>query len=573
MTSINSGRMLRITLISGLILLSFTTAVITGFNIYIRSAGKSVRQEDSFYSLMRDYDKSIADFFGTEREYDHFNKELDSLEKKTISVESWLSVLKRRRNLSLKHSQSLVFYRNSLERAAAAYPASQQIAALKAGSLIKDSAVTKEEENQIRLLLPLLSDPSFNIMRLAFHILLGDFKNPGRASLIPSDIVSDGTESINLDLAVLKTYRRNYRAALADIQIMLSTEDTEQLTEDSVTAAPLSENILNFAAEFHYDFGELPRSAELFSLINNSRAMSRQADALYLAGFEDSAKSLWKILSQAQSGQTSIEDSRIEISLYNLAVSAQNENNAKDAETLLERLEKTDTDFSDIQRRDSRQYGLIRLSRLKEITRASSLLMNDKYFSPQKFPYIDLEISKRYTHVWNLNRQTAETWMLLDRHSENEDLYKWAAWHFFFQRRYDEIPIFLDRLDLHNPEYAWVDLYKALKLMNDGNLQAAENILLSIPENNAGWTVNANLGRIYDEVRSPSRALHQYELAASKLEFLPQSGKAASRVRQRIASCFTALNRQNDAMRALLTAIDLDPENNNARLELERLMY
>jgi tetratricopeptide (TPR) repeat protein len=104
--------------------------------------------------------------------------------------------------------------------------------------------------------------------------------------------------------------------------------------------------------------------------------------------------------------------------------------------------------------------------------------------------------------------------------------------------------------------------------MVDGNLDTAENILLSIPFNEADWFVHANLGRIYEERRSASRALTQYEQAALKA----QDNKTAARIQLRIARCLSVLGRNNESRRAILTALDLDPENMSARLELERSM-
>jgi len=595
--NIKSKRLLHITLLAGLILLVVSGAGLTVFYLIERGSSSNTRQQDGFFRILREYDLSMPAFYGTEREYDQLHLTLDRLEKNAISVEAWLSILKRRRALSLNHRPSLVNYYKTIDKASAAFPASQPIAALAAEALVKDSAITGEEEIKLRLLLPLIREPSYNALRLSLHILLGDFRNPTRAAAVFPDITSDGTEAVTVDLAILKTIRGNYREAMADIQTMMNTneqmtdnmeelaDNIEQLTDNSVHDAEhvnlLSDKTLWFAGEFYYDFGDLARSAEIFSLINNASAMSRQADALYLAGFQESAVNIWNILTldaaklpaQTQT-QIGTDDSQIVSSLYNLAVIALEQNDTEKASVFLERLYNTNSSETNNRVLNCRQFGLIRYSRLHELPRGAAVLQSNAAFPPSKYPYIDLEICKRLSREWNLNRQTAETWMLLDRHSENEDLYRWAAWHFYFQRRFDEIPILIDRFNMLRYSSSWVNFYKALLLMNEGDLEAAENVLLSIPAFDAAWYVNANLGRIYEQMLSNQRAIHQYETAISKNELsIYQNKKTAARIYQRMARCYTAISRPNDALKTLLQATELDPDNMSIRLELERLMY
>ena len=575
----NGGRLLHITLLAGLILLVISAAGLTVFYLVERSASVNTRQQDGFFRILHEYDSSLSAFYGTEREYDQLHMTLDRLEKNAISAESWLSILKRRRTLAMNHRPSLASYHKSIDRALAAFPASQPVAAIAAAALVRDSAITGEEEIKLRQLLPLISEPSYNTLRLGLHVLMGDFKNPQRADAVSADITSDGTEAITIDLAILKTIRGNYRAAMADIQTMLNnsrqlSDNGEQFTDNMNL---LSNNTLRFAAEFYYDFGDLERSAEIFSLINETSAMCRQADALYLAGFQESAVNIWNILAQTAAQlpeQTGADDSQIISSLYNLAVIALEQNDTKKASALLEKLYKMDATDINEYALNSRQFGLIRYSRLHELPRGAALLQSNTSFPPAGYPYIDLEICKRLSREWNLNRQTAETWLLLDRHSENEELYRWAAWHFYFQRRLDEIPILIDRFKMLQYSSRWVYFYRALLLMNEGNLEASEEMLLSIPALDAEWYVNANLGRIYEEMLSRQRALHQYETAVSKHELsMVQNKKTAARLYQRMSRCYTAMSQSNEAIKALLQAIELDPENLSIKLELERLMY
>jgi len=534
---------LRITLLAGLILFIISGAVFTFFYLYERNFFSSTRQQDSFNRILREYDAAFEGLFFTEREFDHLNAELDRLEKRAISLESWLSILKRRRALSSIHSPSLVNYHNSLNNALKVYPQSQPIIALSCASIIKNRAPNRETEEQLRQWLLYLSDSSFNNLRLSIHVILGDLNNPLRALEFPLDIYSDGTEYITVNLAILKTIHGDYRGASSDIHNLLNSGFSPTI------------NTLNFAAEYNYDFGDLLRSAEIFSFISEElgsldtsiNVMVRQADALYLAGYTEIAAKIWNMLSFYGN----------ENSLYNLAITS---NDPQITYDYLEKLVNLETPSNS----ESRQFGLIRYSRFLDYASALVLLNKTK-----NYPYVDLEICKRHSGGQTPGRQIAEAWLLMDRHEGNEELYKWVAWLFFFQRFYDEAVILLDRLDLQQLNAPWMDIYKAVLFMNDGNLEKAENIFRSVPSNDEEWFVNANLGRILEAVRSPSRAIEQYELAGIKVN----NQKTAARIQQRIARCFLALNRPLEARRALQYALDLDPENIGARLELDKNLF
>jgi len=537
--TVNLNPLLRITLLAGLILFVLAGAVFTVFFLGERISTRITRQEESFSRLLRDYDGAFGELTGTDREFAYLNRELDRIEKKALGVESWLSVLKRRRALAAVHPPSDENYRASIERALKAYPMSQPVAAVAAAALVKDSAVTPQDEVNLRNWLSLFQDSEFNALRLSLHVLLGDFRNPARASLLPDDIASDGTEAVNADLAVLKTLRADYRGAAADIQTMLNSY------------LPLSDSSLRFAAEYFYDFGDLQRSAEIFNMIDDERALVRQADALYLAGFTDMSRSIWSMLAASSN----------ENSLYNLAVTT---DEAEEAATWLEKLVSLDS----VSDSGCFQAGLIRYSRLLDYPNALSLLQDTEGASPDRYPFVDLEICRRNAQSQESGRQAAEAWLLLDRHPENEDLYNWASRLFFFQRLYPEAKILLRRAAQFQFEGNWVALYNALLLMSDGDIEEAQEILSAIPAQDAGWAVFANLGRILEAERSNLRAIEHYEAASEKA----QNPKIASRIQLRLARCSLTLGHSNEARRSLEYALELDPENLSAGLELERLM-
>ena len=97
--------LLRITLLTGCILLLLIGGILTV--VFIDGGGPVARgKENAFYRLLRDYDfkysqipeagSDMARYQGLER----LDSDLDRLEKRVGGVESWLSVLKRRRQLA-----------------------------------------------------------------------------------------------------------------------------------------------------------------------------------------------------------------------------------------------------------------------------------------------------------------------------------------------------------------------------------------------------------------------------------------------------------------------------------------
>jgi tetratricopeptide (TPR) repeat protein len=540
--SVNNG--LRVILLAGLMLFSLACITLTVFYFIERSNSRISRKEDNFYRIMREYDISYDIYTGTERELERLGRELDRLEKVAIGVDTWLSVLKRRKALSVRHPPSLENYRASIGRAQKLYPSSQPIAAIAASAIIKDRALNEEAEAELRAVLAGINDPAFNKLRLSLHVLLGDFKNPGTALGLPLGITTDGTEFITQDLIILKVLRADYNRAGVDILSLLYSSEHRPST-----------GFIRFCGEYYYDFGELVQSARLFSLLDDDEAMIRQADALYLAGYPDSARSLWNILSENS------DNTPLERSFYNLAVTAED---PQQAILYLEKLNDLDT-VSNI---ESRQAGLIRYTRLLDYNRAVNILENTEALKPSLFPYVDLEICKRKSGTMQPARQVAEAWLLLDRHYDNEDLYRWAAWQMAFQRSFSELNILLDRIELNNQFKSWAPFYRAVFLMQEGSLENAESILRGIPAESSGWLVFANSGRIQEAYRNLNRAIEQYELASA----IAPNGKAASKLYVRMARCLSALGRVIEAYTALETALELDPENLSAALELDRFL-
>ena len=555
-----AGNLLRITVFSGLMLLLLIGALLAG--IYLKGGGSGM-EESRFHSLLTEYDyrfRRIQESAAVLRqELDNLDNELDRLEKRTEGVETWLSVLKRRRQLAAVDSYYTDSYRQSSQRAALAFPHSEPIAAVAAAALIHDAAITREGDSRIRSILPLFADSRYIPLRLYLHVLLGDFRNPGNAlaNLPPvADIPyafsgPEASREILANLALLHILAGNNAAAAVMLQDAFIN-----------TPAPA---ITRLAAEFYYDFGDLLIAAELFSMLPDAASLIRQADSLWLAGYADNARTVWGMLAAPATPGGDLYCK----ALYNLALTARTQ---REAAALLERLigqagmYAADSTGGD----RSREFGLIRYSRFFEAARAIDLLDAERAQVVPGNPdtLVDLEIIRRRSEIAEPGRVIAETWLLLERYPQAEDLYQWGAWFFNLHRNYTESALLLRTAARHNHSGRWLGLYNALQLIREDNLDAAREALAPVAGEN--WAAAANLGRILEAYHAPAQALAYYEQASAavRAQGFPA---AASRIQVRIAHCHKTQGRLNESRQALEYALELNPDNLNARMELTRL--
>jgi tetratricopeptide (TPR) repeat protein len=524
--------------------------------------------QSGFHTLLRDYDfrhrRVLQEGVSQYQEIDNLNRELDRLEQKAEGVENWLSILKRRRQIAAFDSRYIQTYKQSSRRAALAFPYSEPVAIVAAAALVSDSAITREGEEELREILPLLTSSRFARARLSFHILLGDFKEPGKAAAILGreyiepellSLPAQSAAKIIPDLVIIKILAGDTSGADSMINTVFA---------QGVQFYRASNEFIRLAAEYFYDFGDMLRSAELFSTLPDEDALIRQADALWLAGYTQNARNIWTMLAASWTG-----------ALYNLAVTSPTQAEAKTRYELL--TGKTDVD--DLYH----QYGVIRYSRLMDVSKALEFL--EKNTGPSNATPLrtqttltadalfDLEKTKRRMEIVEPARTVAETWLLLDHYPKVEELYHWGAWCFALQRNNNEGALLQRAASRQNFTGQWKGIYESLLLINEGDSDAAEKVLSEILLNDENWIVAANLGRIYEARQSPARAIASYEKAFSiiaKNTLVKGWNEAASRIQVLIAYCYKLMGNNSESRRALEYALELNPDNLNARLELGR---
>jgi tetratricopeptide (TPR) repeat protein len=539
-------------------------------------SGPDFSEEDTFYRDLRQYDTLLARSPPPENPQP-FNTMLDRLEKKALGVESHMAVLKRRRALAFRDPRFYSPYREAARRVAGAFPYSQPLAALALEALLRENSGTEEDlAGETADYAGRISEARLRPLVLARHILSGGMKDPATAAalpnlealftltlpLLPGERFQGENEGLVLDLTILRALKGDLAGAAARLADMLPP---------SPGGEPAAPETLRFAAEFFYNYGNPRRAAELFARFSDPGSLSRQADALWLADLPGGAQNIWTVLTAPQEpGQAGIDPEIRARSLYNLAASApdQTEEAAWLNRLLAEGRPRIapGSPFPSSPGESSYVYGIIRYTRLLDGPRARAILEEGELRSR---PLLDLELLRRRGETWPVDRTIAEAWLLLGRHPEDERLYQWAAYFFDYQRRYGETAQLLKTAGYRGITGPWADLHTGLSMIREGNLAGAEEQFKTIPPSAGIWQAPANTARLLEARRSPAAALESYETAAAMVK----DGKSAAEIQLRIAQCLRTLGRERESRRVLEYALDMDPENLNARLELRRLDF
>ncbi|MDR1986023.1 MAG: tetratricopeptide repeat protein [Treponema sp.] len=522
---------------------------------------------EGFYQGLADFDE----LFDQNADLDQpdvslrLNRALDALGKKSFGFETSLSLLKRRRFLAYKNPRFLEPYQKALRIALEAFPFSEPIAALAAEELLfRDAPITEETALKLTGYASRIAETDLKPVALSLYIVAGTFQDPLKVAAIPHIL-----SLFSVPLPVLpgeRTYE-DLQVALAKDGILIrilqgdiprATVQIQELLQ-TAKAQDLTSELVQYAGEFFYDYGNPLRAAELFSQFSDEKSMSRQADALWVAGHSSGAQNLWTVLvSPNQAGKEGPDASpEIKIaSLYNLAVTAQT---PEEGIGYLERLLAEAPDSHAF-----RVYGILRYTRLLDTPQSIRILEKEQ---GRNQPLIDLELLRRRRTGLSLNQAIAETWLLLNRYPTDERLYRWGAYFFDYQRRYTETALLIKNARSYQVQGSWIPIHDSLHLLMEGHLEEAEERLTSILSVDPIWQVPANLGLILEARRAPVAALEYYQQAAT----LVTETEAAAKVQFRIGHCLRILGRDRESRQAFERTLELNPYFLNARLELQRL--
>lgn len=509
--------------------------------------GKDARDEMNFSQILREFDESFILLVET-GDVQHINAAFNRLEKQAVSVESLLSVLKRLRKLAQNDERFISAYQKLSQNAAARYPASQYLAVVAAETLLWGMDLGEENMNTLRSYAARMIQGGLTKPALSIYVLLGDMDNPERASVIPGELFDLGNRRFDVDEAILSILKGDTAAASVQINALLTKED-------------ISQNEKKFAAEFFYNYDKPTQAAEIFSQFPGEDSMIRQADALYLSGDRQNVHNMWMLLLSSQQDYVRAR------SLYNLAVAETDIDRKRDYfEKFVEILKSNDLKDSIYE-----LYGLLQYSRLLPAQDAIDLL--ERSFAWGEKSFADLEKIRRGREIWSRDRTIAQAWFLLNTYQKDENLYQWAAWFFDFERRYEETDMLIKNAAFNDITGDWLTLHEAVGLIHSNEIVAVQKLLESIPQENASWTVYADIARIYEMNRSREtieKAIEYYKKAMD--QSVEKSAGNAARLQYRLSRCFRLLNRDAESKAALETALKLKPDYLDAIMELKRIV-
>ncbi|MCL2008568.1 MAG: hypothetical protein FWG77_10850 [Treponema sp.] len=491
------------------------------------------------------------------REYDQFNPErhilagedpreimrrLNNLQRLVYSAEEQLSVIKRYRTLAGIDRSFISAYRDAAKSASEAFPYSAPIAAIAADALIfDDSPITPEIRTDLLNYSSIISQNQLGLLQLSMLILAGSLDDPAVAADLPSIV-----QILSMDFPLLPL---NAQRELQTYNFLLRAYNSDtggaMAALNNILTGNFDDRIARMGAEFFFDNGSYMRAAELFIHLGGERDLARAADAYVYAGEIQAARNIWLALGN----------------YYNLA------STAGSPEEELQWLERVFSQRVLSLRSGGGQgvedriglYSIIRYTRLLDQERSIAIL--------QEFegtPLLDLEMLYRNMENWPPTRINSEIWMLINRHTDSEELYEWAAWYFDFQRQYQENILLLRNAQRLGMSGQWLNTHRGLALIREGRTAEGERFFL---EGGGLWHHYANLGLMQEGRGNISAALEYYRLASAHVSHRQQQ----ARLQLYISRCFNALGREAEGRRAIEQAYELDPDNIIIRREFTRL--
>ncbi|MDR0452716.1 MAG: hypothetical protein LBH15_06705, partial [Treponema sp.] len=280
-----------------------------------RGAGPAAGE--TFHQKLRDYD----DFAAGHIPFADLARRLDALEKDALGTGSHLSVLKRRRALALDGApggweQCLA----AAERAADKFPGDEAILAAASEAAVRSGSPEKALGYALGI-----TEKALLPLALGAACLAGRLGTPEKAAALERSgeyFLSAAEGGLARDRAGFIINAAIVRALAGDVrgagQLIPSLAGPES------GPGGASGKALNFAAEYHYDFGDLRQAAEIYARLGGERDMGRAADALALAGEKEHAKSLWIVLTSPDENGFLVTPPELLIrSFYNLAAAAE----------------------------------------------------------------------------------------------------------------------------------------------------------------------------------------------------------------------------------------------------------
>ncbi|GMO27068.1 MAG: hypothetical protein Ta2B_07620 [Termitinemataceae bacterium] len=578
--------------------------------------GKNDLQSANYSELIQRFDLLLNDIAQDIPVNPVFLKNLlAALQAKSVGAESHISVLKRYRVLAKTYNEYIYDYFNLVEIASEKFQHSALLSVLRAEALIWESTALSEDGKAqadyakrnaklINLAQVLVNNGPLSANTF-FPIAFSIYAASGSFDTL------DSTQQVNRASDIFAGFIRSEKDKdknlyeKTTINAALLNMAADDIQSVSVTLLPLDtktlqyENSKRFIAEYSYDFANPVLAAELWSSLTNEHDIARAADAFVLADDIEGAKYLWLLLTLKTSNENTPpttsrlhEESGLPIvkqisesvhqlrtrCFYNLAsVSADISDKRNYLQQLFMAEAATDLNTS------SYIFAVIAWSRILEDDIAIPFLQNilenrlplvsENQMSTQFVGIVDLELFRRNIKTIPVNKSIADTWLLLNRHSYDTNIYNWAAWYFEFMRRNEDLVSlkhFASQHKVDSPQLMFVD---ALDLIVSDHKAAALKLLSDLQNDGyKNWAHSANAGLIYEAQRQYTAALGEYSNAIQVIELrikkIPEHD--AARVFLRAAHCYAILGNKELQRSHLERALEIAPNNVEVKLQLKK---
>jgi tetratricopeptide (TPR) repeat protein len=557
--------MLRLVCLAGLILatvisipLLFVSLIHAKENAL--SKENNLNQANSFVEYLNEFDQVFAQN-RLSPPINRLDALLNTAEQDAVSAEYHLSVLKRRRILAKEIPEYRVQYRNAAVRSLEKFPYSENMSIIAGDALLLNNDELDDNEraelSQYINNISVRQNARNTVILLGFYLFEGSARNLLTAKQIP--------QAAEMFIAAIDHVENTDKAYLilsgAILQILAGNHnEAVNLIHKYRTVLLAQPESAWFMVETLYDFDDPLTAVSILGIENypnvNSQSIIRLADALYRTDNTNDARFFWNLLTFPDEEQAPVPEAILEKALYNLAYTAQTDDENK---RYLEELLVISPDHIP---------GILLYSRLLNHEDAISML--HQTLAGNKNPLLELELIRQNRMYSEPGKTAADTWLLLGRYPTNTELYQWASYYFEEMRMFDEADQLKKNAGYNNIDASWLTLQKALDAMRNNSLEEAEQLLTSIPSENAhesGWEIPANLGLIKEKQLSFSEAMRYYETASS----LCENNKDNVLIQLNLARCLRATGNPEEAMKVLRYAQDLDPENLRIRLELRKL--
>lgn len=212
-----------------------------------------------------------------------------------------------------------------------------------------------------------------------------------------------------------------------------------------------------------------------------------------------------------------------------------------------------------------KELSILSYNLYKEIDESQSMAILQQY--RDLFPEdVKIELMQLRATDMETNPEIliAKLWRLINRDDDNRDVSEFLVWYLLGIENYDDISLILERTENRHPNETWTTFYYGVIEALDGSYLEAKSDFEGLPGAEKDWVVLYNRGVIEMALGNFSEALNLFNrstIAIGQKDFLSGKSRYLSQIKTKSAQVLIALNDEDEAIRLLNSAYNLDPDN------------